>query len=155
MTPRVVADSSVLLSAERDEILYLARRGVIQLVLSPFLIGEVVRIRTERAIMFGQDRELYRARVNAYVNALTALSDMVNHTLLEGGDYTRWLRDPDDEPLLATALVGRAEIVVSWNTKDFPPTASYAHVRYLTPPQLFEEIYQHFPQRIPEDEIGD
>ncbi len=53
MTPRVVPDSSALLSAERDEILYLAHRGAIQLVLSPFLIGEVVRIRTERAIMLG------------------------------------------------------------------------------------------------------
>ena len=153
MTPRVVADSSALLSAERDEILYLASRGAIQLVLSPFLMSEVVRIRTERAIMFGQDREAYRARINAYVNALTSLSEMVNHTLLEGGNYTSWLRDPDDEPLLATALVGQAEIVVSWNTKDFPPSGSYAHIRFLTPPQLFEEVYQYFPRRIPEEEI--
>lgn len=155
MTLRVVADSSVLLSAERDELLYLAGRGAIQLVLSPFLIGEIVRIRTERAIRFGQDREAYRTRINAYVNALTSLSEMVNHTLLEGGNFTSWLHDPDDEPLLATALVGHTEIIVSWNTRDFPPTGSYAHIRFLTPPQLFAEVYQRFPPLITEDEIGD
>lgn len=89
------------------------------------------------------------------MNALTSLSEMVNHTLLEGGNYTRWLRDPDDEPLLATALVGQAEIVVSWKTREFPPTGSYADIRFLTPPQLFEEVYQHFPRRMSEEGIED
>lgn len=89
------------------------------------------------------------------MNVLSSLSEMVNHTLLEGGNYTVWLRDPDDEPLLATALVGQAEIIVSWNTRDFPPTGSYAHVRFLTPPQLFEEVYQRFTPRIPEDAVGE
>jgi predicted nucleic acid-binding protein len=145
LKPRAVLDASVLLSGERDELLYLAGRGIYTLVCSPFLIGEVVRIRVEKAIAYNQERIIYRTRINNYVNEITRRAEMVNHTLLEGGDYTRWLHDPDDEPLLATALVGRAEFIVSWNTKDFPPSGSYAHVRYVTPPQFLEELYSQYP----------
>lgn len=141
MRPRAVLDTSVLLSIERDELLYLASKGIDTLACSPFLVGEVVRIRVEKAIQHNQERSLYRTRINNYVNEITRRAEMVNHTLLEGGDYTRWLHDPDDEPLLATALVGRAHVIVSWNTKDFPPSGSYAYVRYITPPQFLEELY--------------
>lgn len=145
MKSRAVLDASVLLSGERDELLYLAARGMYTLVCSPFLVGEVVRIRVEKAIAHNQERRLYRERINNYVNEITRRAEIVNHTLLEGGNYTRWLRDPDDEPLLATALVGRAEFIVSWNTRDFPPGGSYAHVRYVTPPQFLEELYGQYP----------
>lgn len=153
MIPRAVIDTSVLLSAERDELLYLARKGAYALICSPFLVAEVVRIRTEKAIKFGQDRDVYRERINAYVYQITQLAEMVNHTLLEGGNYTTWLRDPDDEPLLATALVGRAQFVVSWNTKDFPPDNRYAHVRFLTPPEFVQEIYRPRPLQLSEDDF--
>ncbi len=50
MIPRVVLDTSVLLSAERHEIIFMAHQGIFQFIWSPFLIAEVVRIRTEWAI---------------------------------------------------------------------------------------------------------
>ena len=142
MRPRAVLDTSVLLSAERNELLALAQRGVYTLVCSPFIINEVVRLRVEMAIAHHQDRELYRARINAYVNELSRWAMMVNHTRLEGGNYTSWLKDPDDEPLIATALVGKAQYIVSWNTRDFPPSGIYALVRYVTPPEFLTELYQ-------------
>jgi predicted nucleic acid-binding protein len=57
------------------------------------------------------------------------------------------LKDPDDEPLLATALSGKASIIVSWNTRDFPPKGSFAGVRYLTPPIFLAEIYAQYPEQ--------
>ena len=141
MKVRAVLDSSVLLSAERNELLFLARKGVYTLVCSPFIFNEVVRIRTEKAIEHGQNRDEYRARINAFVDAISHVALLVNHTRLEGGNYQAWLNDPDDEPLLATALVGRAAYIVSWNTRDFPPTGSYAHIRFVTPPEFLHAMY--------------
>jgi predicted nucleic acid-binding protein len=110
---RVVIDTSALLSIERHELLFLAHQGIYTIVWSPFLIAEAVRIRTELAIKHQQDRAIYRQRINAFIHELSQIVEIVDHTLLEGGDYTEWLHDPDDEPLLATALVGRAEVIIS------------------------------------------
>ena len=153
MKPRAVLDTSVLLSAERDELLFLAHKGAYRIVCSPFIFNEVVRIRTKKAIEHGQDYEVYRARINAFVNEVSRLAMLVNHTRLEGGNYDSWLKDADDEPILATALVGKAEYIVSWNTSDFPPSRTYAHVRYVTPPEFVEEIYAELRQEGIVDEM--
>lgn len=142
---RAVLDTSVLLSAERHELLYLGHQGAYEIIWSAFLISEVVRVRTEMAIRNGQDREIYRSRINRFVHEVAGLADIVDYTLVEGGSYASWLKDPDDEPLLATALIGGAQFVVSWNTRDFPPTSVYAGVRYLIPPAFFAEIYGTHP----------
>lgn len=147
MKPRAVLDTSVLLSGERDELLYLAGKRAYTLVCSPFIIGEVVRIRVEKAIAHNQERSLYRTRINNYVNEITRRAEMVNHTLLDGGDYTRWLHDPDDEPVLATALVGKARYIVSLNTKDFPPNGSFAGVHYMTPAKFLEWVYEQHARK--------
>jgi predicted nucleic acid-binding protein len=145
--PRAVLDTSVLLSAERHELLFLAHRKLYTIIWSSFLVNEIARVRTELAIKHGQDRNVYRARLNQFISEVSRLAILVDYTRLEGGSYTEWLKDPDDEPLLATALVGRAHCVVSWNTKDFPPTGSFAGVRYLTPPQFLADLYRQHPRR--------
>ena len=153
MKPRAVLDTSVLLSAERHELLFLAQKRLYTIVWSSFLVSEVVRIRTEWAIKRSQDRVIYRTRINQFVTGVSQLAVLVDHTRLEGGSYTEWLKDPDDEPLLATALVGKAQYIVSWNTRDFPPTGAFAGVRYITPSQFFAEIYRQHPRRKLHDEF--
>lgn len=145
MKPRAVLDTSVVLSAERHELLFLAHRKLYTIVWSTFLVGEVVRIRTEWGIKHSQDRKVYRERINQLVGEISRLAVLVDYTRLEGGSYIEWLKDPDDEPLLAAALVGKAPYVVSWNTRDFPPGATFAGVRYLTPPEFLAEIYSQHP----------
>lgn len=115
------------------------------MVWSSFLIGELTRIRTEWAIKQGLDREVYRERINTLIRELSKVATLVDYTRLEGGNYTEWLKDPDDEPLLATALVGRAQYIVSHNTSDFPPRGSFAGVRYLTPRAFLDMLYQEYP----------
>lgn len=117
------------------------------MVWSSFLIAELARIRTEWAIKQGLPREAYRERINLLIERLSQIAVLVDYTRLEGGNSTRWLKDLDDEPLLATALVGRATYVVSHNTSDFPPDGVYAGVRYLTPLAFLDMRYRDYPIR--------
>jgi predicted nucleic acid-binding protein len=144
---RAVLDTNVLLSEARHELLFLAHQRAYTLIWSSFLVGECVRIRTELAIRHGQDRELYRARINAFIHQVTQVAVIVDYTRITGGNYREWLRDPDDEPVLAAALVGKAHYVVSLNTRDFPPEGQYAGVQYATPAQFLADLYRQFPRR--------
>lgn len=145
MKLRAVLDTSALLGPQRHELVFLAHKRAYTMVWSSFLVAEVTRIRTEWAIRQGLEREAYRQRINALVAELSKIATLVDYTRLQGGDYTRWLRDPDDEPLLATALVGRASHVVSHNTSDFPPDGSYAGVHYVTPIAFLDMLYREYP----------
>jgi predicted nucleic acid-binding protein len=50
------------------------------------------------------------------------------------------LRDPDDEPILATAIAASAAYVVSLNTRDFRRSGEAAGVRFLTPQSFLAEL---------------
>ncbi len=54
------------------------------------------------------------------------------------------LRDQNDAPIWETAVVARAQYVVSQNTNDFPPLAQGRHahegVEYLTAIELIEDV---------------
>ncbi|MGZ3582492.1 MAG: hypothetical protein ACXVCX_15290 [Ktedonobacterales bacterium] len=113
MKIRAVLDTSSLISIQRHALVYPAAMGYYTIVWSPFLIAEFTRIRTELAIRHGQDRTTYRTHVNECIKDLSQLAVTVDYTRLEGGKYNRWLQDPDDEPVLATTLVGKAHYIVS------------------------------------------
>jgi predicted nucleic acid-binding protein len=94
---------------------------------------------------------IYREHINRAIGILTHLAIVVDYTRLEGGDYTRWLTDPDDEPILATALVGKAQYIVSANTRDFPPDGLYPGVQYLTPQDFLAHLYRLHPRKYSRD----
>lgn len=146
---RAVLDTSALIDAERHELAFSAREGYFTMLWSAFIIGEIVRVRTELALEHGQDRDIYRERINAAIRELSQTAEFVDYTLLQGGDYGRWLKDPDDEPILATALAGRAQYVVSHNKKHFPPNQRYAGVQYLTPRAFLDWLYSQYPDGQP------
>jgi predicted nucleic acid-binding protein len=43
------------------------------------------------------------------------------------------LRDADDDMVLATALSGNADLLVTWNLRDFEPVASGLGIRVVVP----------------------
>lgn len=147
MRPRVVLDTSALLGPQRHELVFLASERVYTMVWSSFLIAELTRLRTEWAIKQGLSRDVYRQRINQLIELLSQIAVLVDYTRLEGGNYREWLKDLDDEPLLATALVGRAIYVVSHNTSDFPPGGVYAGIHYLTPAAFLDMLYRDHPPR--------
>jgi predicted nucleic acid-binding protein len=139
---RAVLDTSVLLSEHRHWVWLLARRGYYEGFWSAFIVGELVRVRTRVSIERGVEYAVYRQRLN---NLVHLLSDV-----LRSIDY-RWvstsmaLKDPDDEPVLATAIGARAGCVVSLNTRDFPSGGEVDGVRFVTPKQFLEALAQQNP----------
>lgn len=125
-------DTSILLSAERRPLLLLAAQQRYTLVWSPFIADEVARKLVEMGWRAATAREL--------VTALVDLAEMVDHSQITGGNYDRWLRDPDDHPILATALAGRADYLVTWNIRDFPPKRRFAGVTILTPDAFLRRL---------------
>jgi predicted nucleic acid-binding protein len=122
---RVVLDTSVLLSAERRPLLLLAANGLYTLVWSHYIAEEVARKMVEMGWSL--------PKATALANALIELAEVVDYRQITGGNYDVWLRDPDDHPIMATALAGRVDYLVTWNTRDFPPKQRFAGITVLTP----------------------
>lgn len=122
---RVVLDTSVLLSAERRPLLLLAANGVYTLVWSRYIADELAR----KMVEMGWSPP----KVAALIDALVELAEVVDHRQITGGNYDVWLHDPSDHPIMATALAGRVDYLVTWNTKDFPPKQRLAGIIVLTP----------------------
>jgi len=107
-------------------------------VWSPYIVGELVRVRVlmSRRINPDLSEDVLRNRLNGLVNAFASV--------LENADYQALpplagaLPDSDDEPILRTALAGQASFVVSLNTRDFPPGNVAFGVRFITPRDFIE-----------------
>ncbi len=122
---RAVLDTSVLLSAERRPLLFLAASELYTIVWSEYIAAEVERKIVEMGWSAPKAAEL--------VTALRDIAEMVDYRQITGGNYDVWLRDPDDHPIMATALAGEADYLVTWNVKDFPPNRRFAGVTIITP----------------------
>lgn len=129
---RAVLDTSVLLSAERRPLLFLAARRDYTLVWSDYIAGEMARKLVEIGWGESKARELVETLVN--------LAEMVDYRRITGGNYDRWLRDPDDHPIMATALAGQVDYLVTWNTRDFPPKRRFAGITILTPDAFLRRL---------------
>jgi predicted nucleic acid-binding protein len=132
----------VLFSAHRHWLWLLAHLGYYEAVWSAFIVGELVRIRVEHSIDRAVDRALYRQRVNDMVHVLSDVLSIVNYRSV---NVDGSLRDPDDDPILATALAGQATVIVSLNTRDFPTGGAIAGVRFVTPGTFLAELEDRFP----------
>jgi predicted nucleic acid-binding protein len=127
---RVVLDASVLLGGGLPEFVAAAALGFCKPYWSSWIVGEVVRKRTEwiarRALRDGVDltelrRRLLisRHRINALVEQLSSVFHSVDYAEAPDVDLT-WLADRDDWPVMKTALAAEADILVTENRMDFP-----------------------------------
>jgi predicted nucleic acid-binding protein len=137
-----VLDTSALLSEHRHWLWLLAHLGYYEAIWSTFIVGELVRVRVELSIRRGVERAVYRQRINDLIHLL---SDVLLVASYRGAPASGLLRDPDDEPILATALAGHAGYVVSLNRRDFPASSQVAGVRFLTPQDFLAELKSQHP----------
>jgi predicted nucleic acid-binding protein len=152
--PLAVLDTSVLLSSHRHWLWLLARLGYFRGVWSTFIVGELVRIRVEHSIRLRVPRAIYRERINKLVHLLSDVLLVADYRTVEASGL---VNDPDDEPILATALAAGAELVVSLNTRDFPSSGQVANVQFLTPVEFLtflESRQPTGPARTIADEAG-
>ena len=144
---RVVLDTNVLVSALRGnrsrlrsppvECLKLAQRGTLQLVTSPPLLAELLRV-------LGYPKlTVPAAEAHAFASlvAATAQPDGLVR-IQERLDILH--HDPSDNVVLETALSGRADYLVTGNLRHFAELGStdsglvFRRVRILTPRQYLE-----------------
>ncbi len=120
------------MSAERRPLLFLALAGAYTIIWSEFIAEEL-----KRKMM-----EIGWSKINseALVRALIEMAEMVDYRQIEGGNYEEWLLDPDDHPIMATALIGQADYLVTWNTKDFPAKRRFAGITIVTPDVFLRDI---------------
>jgi predicted nucleic acid-binding protein len=129
---RAVLDTSALLSREKRSLLYYAQLGLYTIVWSNYIIWELGRKMAE--IGWGTDT------ARSYIEALSDVTDWCDYRQITGGNYENWLADPDDHPIMATALAGQADVVVTWNTTDFPPKKRFAGITIVTPDTFLAQL---------------
>ena len=120
-----VLDTNVLLGVMRHRLILFAGLGVYQLVTSKYIIDEVQRIMAE--LRWG------RAGAEAQIQAILLVAELVDEQVITGGNYDLWLHDPADHPIMATAIAGGVDYLVTQDLKDFPPKQRFAGTTIITP----------------------
>ncbi|HFD39542.1 MAG TPA: PIN domain-containing protein [Anaerolineae bacterium] len=126
---KAVLDTSALLSAERRALLYFAQQRLYTIVISNYIVWELSR----KMVELGWRTDTARR----YIDALSDLAVWCDYRQIIGSSYEEWLKDPDDHPIMATALAGRAEYIVTWNVRDFPPKKRFAGFITIVTPEVF------------------
>lgn len=115
-------DTCVLvLSRGRDVLLEVAECGVYRPLWSSAVLEELSRT-LHRLMSHNADAA---PEADAYVRRLVEqMSETFPDALVEGWEPVQGsldLPDPNDRHVVAAALIGRADVIVTDNTKDFPP----------------------------------
>lgn len=132
-------DTNVLWpSLLRDFLLSLAIEGLYRPVWSETILAELEYHEAAKLVGRGM------ARTEADLRSAWLVAQMREHfddalvTGWEGLDGTYGLPDPDDEHVLAAAVVGAAGVIVTYNVKDFPASKVPAGIDVLAP-----EVFAH------------
>ena len=153
----VTLDSGVLLGRRNWELLAAARLGYYRGHWSSWISEEVARVRTElialRAVRDQADvpetrRRLKasRERVNAYCDYCSRVLVLVDYTAGLLGEDLTWLRDPDDVPIMATAVAaGTPGVLVTDNRRDFPLRESRGGVLFLGAADFLDALCRTYP----------
>lgn len=127
---RVAFDASALLGNYRAPLVASAALHFCAGYWSSWIVSEFVRKRTEwiaeRAVREGCTRaetrrrlRASRQRVNALIADLSQVLYSADYALSPPTDLS-WLADPDDWPVMQTALAASATVLVTDNARDFP-----------------------------------
>lgn len=153
--PQIVLDSSVLLGSSRRILVAGAALRYYNVYWSSWLISEFVRKRTEwianRAVKEGcttaelrQRQRASRQRVDAAIAEMSHIFRLVDYTAAPPTDLA-WLGDANDWPVVQTALVARAAVLVTDNARDFPIGEVRNGVQIVNHDQFIAALYARFP----------
>lgn len=108
-------------------IVRLARRGSVTLLVSVALALEYESVcsRPEHRLVAGLSED----EVNVFVDAIVALAEPVAMHFL----WRPQLRDPCDEMVLEAAINGEADVLVTFNARDFGAAPGHFGVELLLP----------------------
>ena len=137
--PRAVLDACVLYpSVLRELLVEVARRGALGPLWSARILAEWAHVARRR----GDDAGPAIAALTAAFPRAEVLGGAAEDSVLE-------LPDPADAHVLATAIAGGAELIVTQNLRDFPARALAPHgVRAESPDALLMRLWLHRPELI-------
>ena len=130
--PRVVNDTNVWLSAlyfsgKPAQIVNLIEDQKIVSITSDFILEEV-----KEKLVSDFDTPLYAA--NGTVSYISAISQIVS---LQGKDFN--LRDPDDNKVLETAVVGKCNFLITGD-KDLLTLGGYNRIQIVAPAEFLDKF---------------
>jgi putative PIN family toxin of toxin-antitoxin system len=137
---RYVLDTNVVVAAMRSPtgasaaLLVAARRGDLTM-----LANVALALEYEATCLLPEHRTaagIELADVNVFVNAVLALVEPVETHFM----WRPQLRDPADELVLEAAVNGRADAIVSFNTRNFGGAPARFGVDLLTPAEALRRI---------------
>ena len=139
---KVVLDTDVVVAGMRSpggasaEILRKARQGRVTLLVSvPLAVEyEAVCSEIEHRLAAG----LSEREVEIFLDAVVAMAEPVKTHFL----WRPQLRDPGDEMVLEAAVNGRADLLVTFNVRDFGPVPSRFGIEVMIPRDALERIRQ-------------
>ncbi len=144
-----VLDTCVLWpSLQRDFLLSLAITGLYRPLWSDRLLEELEFHEARKLVERGDaDQQTAVARAGRLIGMMRSSFD---DSLVEGWEPlegTLGLPDPDDEHVLAAAIVGSAGAIVTNNDKDFPACRVPKHIQILKPAQFAADTVAVDPER--------
>jgi len=127
-------DTSVLWpSLQRDFLLSLAAEGLYRPLWSEAILEELNTHEALKLIDRGETPDAAGARAEHLITRMREAFDDAIVTGWEPLEGTFGLPDPDDEHVVAAAVVGGAGVIVTHNLKDFPATEVPRHLDIQTP----------------------
>jgi putative PIN family toxin of toxin-antitoxin system len=111
-----------------------ARQGKVALLLSVPLAMEyeAICVRPEHQLAAG----LGEQEVRVFVDAVIAIAEPVKIHYL----WRPQLRDPSDEMVLETAVNGRANLLITFNVRDYGTAPARFGIEVMTPREAVERI---------------
>jgi putative PIN family toxin of toxin-antitoxin system len=137
---RVVADTDVIVAGMRSPsgasaaILRAARLGAVTLLASVPLAMEYEAVCSEAEHRLAAG--LRESEVEIFLNAIMAMIEPVTTHFL----WRPQLRDPGDEMVLEAAVNGRADVLATFNVRDFGGVPARFGIELLAPRDLLERI---------------
>ena len=139
---RVVLDTDAIVAGMRSpggasaEILRQARQGRVTLLVSVPLAMEYEAICSEAEHRLAAG--LSEREVEIFLDAVVAMAEPVKTHFL----WRPQLRDPGDEMVLEAAVNGKADLLVTFNVRDFGTVPSRFGVELMIPREALERIRQ-------------
>lgn len=120
-------------SLQRDFLLSLAAEGMYRPVWSAVILEELEHEQTEKLIKRGKPADEAERQARRLIEQMCVAFGDAEVDGWEGLEGTYGLPDPDDEHVLAAAVIAGAGAIVTHNTKDFPASKLPAGVEVISP----------------------